>query len=129
MHGTPLLRFPLIPPKVNFVLKVWAVRESVSEMFYGLPALELSLPRFYLLTYGLSLAAYLTSVFIPSVWVMLSLVGSTACVTFSYIFPGLIMARNGKTRLGRVGGGSTVIMAVVMATVAITNTLSGHADL
>ncbi|KAL6774169.1 hypothetical protein ACKKBG_A24015 [Auxenochlorella protothecoides x Auxenochlorella symbiontica] len=114
---------------VNFVLKVWAVRESVSEMFYGLPALELSLPRFYLLTYGLSLAAYLTSVFIPSVWVMLSLVGSTACVTFSYIFPGLIMARNGKTRLGRVGGGSTVIMAVVMATVAITNTLSGHADL
>lgn len=114
---------------VNFVLKVWAVRDNVSEMFYGKPALELSLGHFYGLTYGLSLAAYLTSVFIPSVWMMLSLVGSTACVTFSYIFPGLIKARNGRKRGGRAGGIAVVLMAVVMAGVAIVNTLSGHAEL
>lgn len=114
---------------VNFVLKVWAVRDNVAEMFYGRPALELGLGHFYALTYGLSLAAYLTSVFIPSVWMMLSLVGSTACVTFSYIFPGLIKLRNGRTRLGRAGGASVVAMAVVMAGVAIVNTLAGHAEL
>ena len=114
---------------VNFVLKVWAVRDNVAAMVYGRPALELGLGHFYALTYGLSLAAYLTSVFIPSVWMMLSLVGSTACVTFSYIFPGLIKLRNGRTRLGRAGGASVVAMAVVMAGVAIVNTLAGHAEL
>lgn len=116
-------------PQVNFVLKVWALRESVSEMVFGKQALDLDLWTFYMLTYGLSLAAYLTSVFIPSVWMMLSLVGSTACVTFSYVFPGLLMSAGGATCRGRTAGKAVIAMAAVMAGVAVANTLSGHADL
>ncbi|KDD77191.1 transmembrane amino acid transporter protein [Helicosporidium sp. ATCC 50920] len=114
---------------VNFVLKVWAVREAVSELCFESCSLNLSKRSYYMLTYALTAAAYLVSVFIPSVWTLLSLVGSTACVTFSYIFPGLIMARNGPTRSSAASGYAVVALAVIMAAVAISSTLSGHTEL
>lgn len=52
--------------QVNFVLKVWAVREAVSELCFESCSLNLSKRSYYMLTYALTAAAYLVSVFIPS---------------------------------------------------------------
>eukprot|EP00887_Chlorella_sp_A99_P004364 scaffold15.g4364.t1 len=114
---------------VNFVLKVWAVRESVSELAMGMPALQLELPAFYGLTYGLSALAYVLSILIPSVWFLVGLIGSTACVTFSYVVPGLIMAKGGSSAAGRAAGVSIIVLAVVMAVTAIANTLAGNQEM
>lgn len=59
----------------------------------------------------------------------MSLIGSTACVTFSYIFPGLISGRNGEGLFARAGGYAVVGMAGIIAIITIVNTLSGHVEL
>lgn len=113
---------------INFVLKVWAVRDAGCELTLGKQARDLPAPAFYLITAGLVLFAYAISVIIPSVWFLVSLVGSTACVTFSYVFPGLLLVRRARTAGGRVLGAGAVGLAALMATVAIFNTLTGNAS-
>lgn len=110
----------------NFVLKVWAVRESVCELVFCHASRDLSPLAFYLLTAVLVLGAYAVSVLVPSVWFLVSLVGGTACVTFSYVFPGLLVYRRGSTAFERFRGGSLVILAGVMATVTVFNTILGN---
>lgn len=114
---------------VNFVLKVWAVRDSVVELALQRPAASLPLPQWYGLTAALVAASYGVSVVVPSVWFLVSLVGSTACVTFSYVFPGLLLFRKAKTAGGRAAGAGAVALAAAMATTAVINTLSGNAEL
>ena len=48
--------------------QVWAVRDSVSELALGKPAMVLSKPLFYGLTYSLTVLAWVLAVVIPSVW-------------------------------------------------------------
>ncbi|GAB4822555.1 hypothetical protein N2152v2_009601 [Parachlorella kessleri] len=114
---------------VNFCLKVWAVRENVSEMALKAPALQLSRRTFYQLTLLLVMAAYALSIVVPSMWVLVSLVGSTACVTFSYVFPGLLVLRRDSRPLWRTAAGGMIVLAAVMAVLAIFNTLCGHGGL
>ena len=57
----------------------------------------------------------------------MGLIGSTACVTFSYVIPGLILARLGRGPLARHVGGALVALAAVMAATAVANALSGNA--
>lgn len=112
---------------VNFVLKVWALRDSLSELALGRPALSLPPHTFYSLTYGLSAMAWGLSVLIPSVWFLVGLIGSTACVTFSYVIPGIMMAKLGAAPASRAAGQAIVALAAVMAATAVANTLSGNA--
>ena len=113
---------------INFVLKVWAVRDAGCELLLGVQARQLKTHLFYTITAGLVIFAYIVSVIIPSVWFLVSLVGSTACVTFSYVFPGLLLVRRARTTGGRVIGGGAVGLAALMASVAIYNTLTGNAS-
>lgn len=62
--------------QVNFVLKVWAVRDNVAEMALGVPASHLATGPYYSLTFVLCLAAYCLSIVIPSIWILVSLVVS-----------------------------------------------------
>jgi sodium-coupled neutral amino acid transporter 11 len=112
---------------INFVLKVWAVRDAWCELALGKQAQQLRGPVFYTLTGVLVSIAYSVSVVLPSVWFLVSLVGSTACVTFSYVFPGCLLFRRARTAGGKILGAGAVVLAALMAVVAIVNTLSGNA--
>jgi amino acid permease len=112
---------------VNFVLKVWAVRDAWCELVLGQQARALKATAFYGLTGVLVCIAFVVSVVLPSVWFLVSLMGSTACVTFSYVFPGLLLYRRARTVGGKVLGAGAVALAALMAAVAIVNTLSGNA--
>lgn len=57
---------------------------------------------------------------------LVSLIGSTACVMFSYVFPGLLTARCGDSRAVRVGGVSIVVLAAIIAVTTVIGTLTGH---
>lgn len=112
---------------INFVLKVWAVRDAWCELALGKPSRLLRSFPFYLLTGVLVCIAFSVSVILPSVWLLVSLVGSTACVTFSYVFPGCLLFKKARTMGGKVLGIGAVAIAALMAVVAIVNTLSGNA--
>ncbi len=105
------------------------MRENVSEMVLGAPALQLARRAFYQLTLLLVAAAYGLSVVVPSVFFLVSLVGSTACVTFSYIFPGLLVLRRDTSTARRACAAGMIGLGSVMAALAVFNTLSGHAGL
>lgn len=112
---------------INFVLKVWAVRDAWCELALGKPSRLLRDSAFYLLTGILVCIAFSVSVILPSVWFLVSLVGSTACVTFAYVFPGCLLFKKARTMGGKVLGAGAVALAALMALVAIINTLSGNA--
>ena len=63
----------------NSVLKVWAVRENLCDML-GCNILQLSGSAFYCATLLEVAAAYIISQLVPSIWVFLSLIGSTVRV-------------------------------------------------
>lgn len=113
---------------VNFVLKVWAVRESTCEFALGCQARDLKALPFYGVTAALTLGAYGVALVIPSMWLLVGLIGSTACVSFSYLFPGLILFRKSRLVRDKVMGGGAVLLAVIMASVAVCNALTGNAD-
>lgn len=82
------------------MLKNWGVRECASEVLFDSESLKLPLSKFYAITYGVLAVVYALAVVLPSVFVVMLFVGSTACVMFSYIFPGLLMTveEEGTTR-------------------------------
>ena len=61
----------------------------------------------------------------PSLQALLSLVGATACVTFSYIFPGLLVLRCQRAALPRAGARGMIALGAVMAAIALYNRLAG----
>lgn len=114
---------------VNFVLKVWAARDSCCALVSNKQAEELTSVPFYALTLALVLAAYGISIVLPNVFFFVSLIGSTACMAFSYVAPGLLLARDSKSRAGRASGVGAILLAASISTVAIYNTLSGQFDM
>lgn len=114
---------------INFVLKVWAVREALCELVLARKSLELTRYAYYVLTSVLVLAAYIASIVVPSVWFLVSLVGSTACVTFALVVPGLLLYHHSENnRHNRLTGMLMVALATVMAITAIYNALKGRSD-
>lgn len=101
------------------------MRENVSEIAFRHSALQLSNCTYYKLTAALVLTAFAISVVIPSVWVLISLVGSTACALFSFVFPGLLVLKNEKCPVRRGAAGGMVVLAACMAGIAIYNNLRG----
>lgn len=59
---------------------------------------------------------------------LLALVGSTACVTFSYFFPGALVLKCQSGWALHAGAVCMIALGVVMAAVAIANQLSGHGE-
>lgn len=57
---------------------------------------------------------------------LLSLIGATACVTFSYIFPGLLVLRCQKAALQRSGAVCLLVLGAAMAAIALYNRLAGR---
>ncbi|KAL4421082.1 hypothetical protein ABPG77_001377 [Micractinium sp. CCAP 211/92] len=111
---------------VNFVLKVWAVRDNLCELALRQPALQLANRPFYAVTALLVAAAYGISILVPSIYGLLSLVGATACVTFSYIFPGLLVLRCQRSALQRGGAAGLLALGAAMAGIALHNRLTGR---
>lgn len=111
---------------VNFVLKVWAVRENLCELALGLPALQLSHGPFYGITLALVMAAYGISILVPSIYALLSLIGATASVTFSYIFPALLVLRCQRAAVPRAGAVGLLGLGAAMAGIAMYNRVTGR---
>ena len=105
---------------------MWAVRENVSELALGVPALQLSHPTYYATTFLLVAAAFLISIFVPSIYQLLALVGSTACVTFSYVFPSLLILRCQRGVAVRAGALALLALGAAMAGIAVYNRLAGQ---
>ncbi|KAI3429739.1 hypothetical protein D9Q98_010054 [Chlorella vulgaris] len=108
---------------VNFVLKVWAVRDNLSELALGAPALQLDRVAFYSVTLLLVVLSFCLALLVPSIYALLALVGSTACVTFAYVFPSLLVLKCHKGRAARVGATCMLLLGAQMAAVAIYNRL------
>ncbi|WPT16812.1 Amino acid transporter AVT6B [Picochlorum sp. SENEW3] len=107
--------------QVNYVLKVWAVRNAVVEVVWGRNEYELTLPAYYGLTVILVAASYVVSIFIPSIFTLAALIGSTACAIFSYFFPGLMMMYSCKKSIREVLMG---VFAILLSfTMAIFGTM------
>ena len=110
----------------NFALKVWAVRNACCELLIGCQASLLTRRSFYLSSALLVLFSFIVSIIVPSVWFVVSLVGSTACVTFSYVFPGMLLyrvpAKAGDKTIGVIG----IVLAALMAVSGIVSTLHTH---
>ena len=114
---------------VNFVLKIWAARDSCCALASGKQAAELTTVPFYALTLALVLIAYAVSIVLPSVFLFVSLIGSTACMVFSYVAPGLLLARDSKSGTGRACGVGAILLAASISAVAIYDALSGQFDM
>lgn len=85
---------------VNYVLKVWAVRNALVEVFLQKSEHDLPAIGYYSLTALLVISSYGISITVPSVWFLAALIGSTACAVFSYLFPGLLLVRRGSFVVG-----------------------------
>lgn len=85
---------------VNYVLKVWAVRNALVEVFLQKSEHELDTLGYYGLTAFLVISSYCISIAVPSVWFLAALIGSTACAVFSYLFPGMLLALRGSFVIG-----------------------------
>lgn len=112
--------------QVNFILKVWAVRQALCEAILGVDANSLRTFPYHLMSFCLVSLAFFVSIFVPSVWFLVSLVGSTACATFSYVFPGMILIRQPWNNYDKVIGVGAIWLASVLAVTGILNTLAGH---
>lgn len=100
---------------VNYVLKVWAVRNALVEVFLQKSEHDLNVVWYYSLTAVLVISSVGISMAVPSVWFLAALIGSTACAVFSYFFPGMLMVR----------GGSSVVKGYFMITLSILLAVSG----
>jgi amino acid permease len=105
---------------VNYVLKVWAVRNALVEVVLQKREDELSLSTYYILTFVLVVSSFAVSLGIPGVFFMSALIGSTACAAFSYFFPGLLMLRRGGQN---IIGGFAIVFSITMAIVGTLQTL------
>lgn len=105
----------------RYVLKNWGVRECASEVLFDSESLKLPLYKFYGITYGVLAVVYSLAVVLPSVFVVMLFVGSTACVCFSYIFPGLLMTVEGG-QLGkrrRIEGYVFLVLGVLFSVLGL----------
>lgn len=61
----------------------------------------------------------------------MSLIGSTACMVFSYTFPGLLAIRlgTGASTARKAGAAGAVAMSAVIALLAVYNTLMGKSEM
>jgi hypothetical protein len=114
---------------VNLVLKVWAARDSCCALVSGRHPTELTPVPFYALTLALVVFAFGMSIVLPEVFLFVSLVGSTACMVFSYVAPGLLLLQDSESGAGRACGVGALILASSISTVAIYNALSGQFDM
>ena len=113
---------------VNFVLKVWPVRDNLSELLLGRPALSFRQPALLGGSAGLVAAAFGLSIVTPGIWGIVSLVGSTACVIFSYLFPAALVLKREERRGRRAAAGGMMALGLCMATIALYNFTGGSAD-
>ncbi|KAL4427706.1 hypothetical protein ABPG75_001795 [Micractinium tetrahymenae] len=109
----------------NFVLKVWAVREALIEMTLNVPSQTLGALPFYSITAALVALAYLISVLVPSIYGLLALVGATATVVFSYVFPSLVVLTCKPSALQRAGAYGLLFLGATMSATAIYNHIIG----
>jgi amino acid permease len=112
--------------QVNYVLKVWAVRNAVVEVVWSRNECDLTLPAYYGLTVVLVAASYVVSIFIPSIFTLAALIGSTACAIFSYFFPGLMMMYScKKSTREMLTGGFAIILSFTMAIFGTMHAIRG----
>lgn len=112
--------------QVNYVLKVWAVRNAVVEVVWGRNEYDLALPAYYGLTIILVAASYIVSIFIPSIFTLAALIGSTACAIFSYFFPGLMLICSHKRSTREVlVGVFTILLSFTMAIFGTVHAIHG----
>ncbi len=114
-------------PTHRYVLKNWGVRECVSELLFDCESLKLPLHKFYGITVLTTIIVYVLAIVLPNVFVVMLFVGSTACVLFSYVFPGMLMTVEGEGR--RVHGWALIGVGVAFMVLglqrAIAQAMSG----
>lgn len=113
---------------VNFALRLWGLRENIVGLLFDTDAMRLDLWTFYVVTYASLVAVFVLSVTVPSVWFMVEVIGSTACMVFAYVFPALLLAtgETGGGKWARAGGCGLLAVAAV---VAVFGTMNAFASL
>jgi amino acid permease len=115
-----------VPLAVNFVLKVWAVRDNISELVLGVPARDLASPSFYSMTLVLVAASLLIASLTHNFFTVVALVGATACVTFTVLFPGALLIKHAEgARDELVKGAALFAVGLAVAGISISNQLGG----
>lgn len=104
---------------VNYVLKVWAVRNALVEVFLRKSEHDLHVSWYYCLTMALVVSSFAISTAVPSVFFFAALIGSTACSVFSYFFPGMLMIRRGSLKMGY----SMVTLSLILAITGTIHTI------
>lgn len=110
---------------VNFVLKVWALRDSVMELAFHMDSSSLPHHQYYALTASLVLTAFLVSIVIPSVYFVIAITGATACVVFSYGFPAALELKKETGVWKRTRGYFMLLLGFCMATMAVFKRTEG----
>ncbi len=113
---------------VNFALRLWGLRENIVGLLFDMDAMRLPLSTFYMVTYASLVMVFALSVAVPSVWFLVEVIGSTACMVFAYVFPALLLATGeaGGGAWGRAGGAGLLLVAAV---VAVFGTINAFASL
>lgn len=113
---------------VNFALRLWGLRENIVGLLFGMDAMQLNLRTFYIVTYASLVAVFVMSVSVPSVWFMVEVIGSTACMVFAYVFPALLLV-TGETGGGKWSRFSGFGLLTVAGVVAVFGTMNAIASL
>lgn len=83
-----VLKLMFIYPLVN-----WCLREVLSTLSGGPPRPEGV--RFYIITYGATIMAYVVSLYVKSIYTFCGFISSLACSILACLIPGLIVLRQG----------------------------------
>lgn len=113
---------------VNFALRLWGLRENIVGLLFDIDAMQLQLGTFYIVTYASLVVVFVLSVAVPSVWFLVEVIGSTACMVFAYVFPALLLA-TGEAGGGRWAKAGGLGLLAVAAVVAVFGTINAFASL
>lgn len=90
----------------SFILLLFPLRHVLADVLLsGHDALA---SRWLPVTFGLTVTAYLTACFLPSIWGALSLVGATAATTQAWIIPSLVIMALDRMQGAGAGGGGVI---------------------
>lgn len=106
----------------TFAMLNWALRETITKLFFGVEILPGY--GFLRVSYTILASVYAVSILFPSVWTAMSLTGATAAVFVAYILPGaLIMKVGSQGTMDQILGGVCVVLGLLMGVVGVLNTL------
>lgn len=87
--GTAVAVFYVSKLVLVFPLINWALRENLSDLFWGVPQAQGW--RFYLITYSILAVAYILALAVGSIETAMDFIGCTAAMSVAVLVPGMLL--------------------------------------